>query len=153
MLGQRQGGRYQVGTERAAVMKGRELEMPIAGKPSSMILAAQRAALRRRALSHFKPLRPFSCSHPSSAGSGSNKREELNFNPEIYFDDAPNPKHVNYKRVTSNGLEASKHPPRRVKMLVRDYIEDSLYNPHYGYFLETCNYRHLAETFRLHETP
>lgn len=27
-----------------------------------------------------------------------------------------------------------KTPPRRVKMLVRDYIEDSLYNPNYGYF-------------------
>ena len=108
--------------------------MSIAGKPSSMILVAPRAALCRRALSRSGPLRLFSCSRPSFASSGSKKREELNFNPEVYFDDAPNPRHVNYKRVTSNDLEAYKHPPRRVKMLVRDYIEDSLYNPHYGYF-------------------
>ena len=93
-----------------------------------MISVAPRAARCRRAL------RLFSSSRPSLAGPKSRKREELNFNPDIYFDDAPNPEHVRYKRVTSNDLETFKHPPRRVKMLVRDYIEDSLYNPHYGYF-------------------
>ena len=105
----------------------------VAGGLSTMILAAPRAALCRRAQSHLGTPRLFSSSHPPLSGSG-RKREELNFNPEVYFDDVPNPKHVNYKRVTSNDLEAFKHPPRRVKMLVRDYIEDSLYNPHYGYF-------------------
>jgi hypothetical protein len=98
-----------------------------------MILVAPRAVRCLRALSHLEPPRLFSSSHPSLVRSGK-KREELNFNPEVYFDDAPNPEHVNYKRVTSNDLEAFKHPPRRIKMLVRDYIEDSLYNPHYGYF-------------------
>ena len=98
-----------------------------------MIFVAPRAPLFLRALSHLEHSRLFSSSHPPSVGSGK-KREELNFNPEVYFDDAPNPEHVNYKRVTSNDLEAFKHPPRRIKMLVRDYIEDSLYNPHYGYF-------------------
>ena len=93
-----------------------------------MILVAPRAARCRRAL------RFFSSSHPSFSGPKSKKREELNFNPEVYFDDAPNPEHLNYKHLTSNDLEAFKHPPRRVKMLVRDYIEDSLYNPNYGYF-------------------
>jgi hypothetical protein len=102
-------------------------------KPSSMILAAPRAVLYRRALPCLEPFRLFSSSH-YSLSSGSKKREEFNFNPEIYFDNVPNPDHVNYKRVTSNDLETFKHPPRRVKMLVRDYIEDSLYNPHYGYF-------------------
>lgn len=61
-------------------------------------------------------------------------KDELNYNPEIYFDDVPNAEHVSYKRVTSNDLESYRQPPKRVKMLVRDYIEDSLYNPHYGYF-------------------
>ncbi|KAL5536864.1 hypothetical protein ACEPAF_687 [Sanghuangporus sanghuang] len=42
--------------------------------------------------------------------------------------------HVNYKIVTANDLENYKEPPRCVKMLVRDYIEDALYNPNYGYF-------------------
>ncbi|KAJ3522569.1 hypothetical protein NMY22_g11839 [Coprinellus aureogranulatus] len=36
--------------------------------------------------------------------------------------------------VTANELENEKTPPVGVKMLVRDFIEDSLYNPHYGYF-------------------
>lgn len=39
-----------------------------------------------------------------------------------------------YTRVTSNDLDKYTKPPTRVKMLVRDFIEDSLYNPHYGYF-------------------
>lgn len=99
-----------------------------------MIFVAPRAARCRWAPSRFEPLRLLSSSHPSFASSKSKKRDELNFNPEVYFDDVPDPEHVSYKRVTSNTLEASKHPPRRVKMLVRDYIEDSLYNPHYGYF-------------------
>ena len=99
-----------------------------------MILVAQRAARCRWALSRFEPLRLLSSSLPSFSSPKSKKREELNFNPEVYFDDVPNPEHLSFKRVTSNDLEAFKHPPRRVRMLVRDYIEDSLYNPHYGYF-------------------
>ena len=100
-----------------------------ASAPLMILVHAPRVALRQRALSRLEPPRLFSLSHPSLK-----KREELNFNPEVYFDDTPNPEHTNYKRVTSNDLEAFKRPPRRVKMLVRDYIEDSLYNPHYGYF-------------------
>jgi hypothetical protein len=42
--------------------------------------------------------------------------------------------YAGYERVTSNELQRHTSPPRRVKMLVRDFIEDSLYNPHYGYF-------------------
>ena len=114
-------------------MKGKPVRS-IENKSFPMILVAPRAARHWWPLSRFEPLRHLSSSRPSFASSKSKKREELNFNPEVYFDDAPNPEHVNYKRVTSNDLEVFKHPPRRVKMLVRDYIEDSLYNPHYGYF-------------------
>lgn len=42
--------------------------------------------------------------------------------------------HVNYRRVTSSELSSRTTPPTRVKMLVRDFIDDSLYNPSYGYF-------------------
>ena len=102
---------------------------PIANESSAMISVVAPRATRCR-----PALRLFSSSHRSLASSKSKKREELNFNPDVYFDNAPNPEHVSYKRLTSNDLEVFKHPPTRVKMLVRDYIEDSLYNPHYGYF-------------------
>lgn len=39
-----------------------------------------------------------------------------------------------YPLVTAKQLRAYRERPRRVKMLMRDFVEDSLYNPHYGYF-------------------
>ncbi|KTW30702.1 hypothetical protein T552_00414 [Pneumocystis carinii B80] len=36
--------------------------------------------------------------------------------------------------VNSMSLLTNKEPPRLVQMLVRDFIEDSLYNPFYGYY-------------------
>lgn len=41
---------------------------------------------------------------------------------------------ASYTLVDANELEKCTTPPREVKMLVRDWIEDSLYNPNYGYF-------------------
>ncbi|KAK0630169.1 S-adenosyl-L-methionine-dependent methyltransferase [Bombardia bombarda] len=39
-----------------------------------------------------------------------------------------------YPMLTADDLRGRKERPRRVKMLMRDFIEDSLYNPNYGYF-------------------
>jgi hypothetical protein len=58
--------------------------------------------------------------------------DKLNYNPDVSFEDSPIG--VNYDMVTANDLESHTAPPKRVKMLVRDFIEDSLYNPNYGYF-------------------
>ena len=77
--------------------------------------------------------RPFA-STPFASKAGKPLKDRFNYNPEIFFDEAPDPEHVAYARVTSNDLERHTKPPTRVKMLVRDFIEDSLYNPHYGYF-------------------
>ncbi|KAI6041216.1 S-adenosyl-L-methionine-dependent methyltransferase [Pisolithus marmoratus] len=44
--------------------------------------------------------------------------------------------HLSYPRVTADELACTgdNAPPKRARMLVRDFIEDALYNPHYGYF-------------------
>ncbi|KAF7977614.1 hypothetical protein HWV62_3234 [Athelia sp. TMB] len=59
--------------------------------------------------------------------------DKLNYNPDIAFDEAIGER-AEYALVTANDLERRAQPPTRVKMLVRDFIEDSLYNPQYGYF-------------------
>ena len=85
-------------------------------------------------LTLYKLLRKSFASTPSASKAGKPPKDRFNYNPEIFFDEAPDPEHVAYARVTSNDLERHTKPPTRVKMLVRDFIEDSLYNPHYGYF-------------------
>lgn len=39
-----------------------------------------------------------------------------------------------YRRLTAYDTAKSASPPTRTRMLVRDFIDDSLYNPNYGYF-------------------
>ena len=46
----------------------------------------------------------------------------------------PDPLASTYRLITAKELERNKEPPKRVRMLVRDFIDDSLYNPNYGYF-------------------
>ncbi|KAI4523754.1 DUF185-domain-containing protein [Schizophyllum commune Loenen D] len=59
--------------------------------------------------------------------------DKWNYN-RVSFDDAVPEEHLKYPTVTATELVQEKVPPRKVKMLVRDFIEDSLYNPNYGYF-------------------
>ena len=60
--------------------------------------------------------------------------DRINYNDSSLFDDPSASKGITLEQVTANELEKSDVPPRSVKMLVRDFIEDSLYNPSYGYF-------------------
>ncbi|QKX54162.1 uncharacterized protein TRUGW13939_01246 [Talaromyces rugulosus] len=49
--------------------------------------------------------------------------------------------------VTAKDLRNRRERPTRVKMLTREFIEDSLYNPHYGYFSKHATIFHPGEPF------
>jgi len=60
-------------------------------------------------------------------------KDKWNYNPNP-FDGTIEEDASQLQLVTANALEEHQKPPNGVKMLVRDFIEDSLYNPNYGYF-------------------
>ncbi|KIJ55125.1 hypothetical protein M422DRAFT_152399 [Sphaerobolus stellatus SS14] len=62
----------------------------------------------------------------------SRRPDKVNFNPSPFDEDSND--YSKFKRVTAKDLALSAKYPTQVTMLVRDFIQDSLYNPHYGYF-------------------
>lgn len=72
--------------------------------------------------------------------------DKINYNTELSLSSSDTDEHASYQQVSSNDLESYTEPPRRVKMLVRDFIEDSLYNPNYGYFPKQATIFTSAET-------
>lgn len=52
-----------------------------------------------------------------------------------------------YPKTNSARLARHKTRPRKTKMLVSDFIEDSLYNPHYGYFSKEVEIFHNEKPF------
>ncbi|WPK23801.1 hypothetical protein PUMCH_001047 [Australozyma saopauloensis] len=52
-----------------------------------------------------------------------------------------------YPTTTSARMANSKKRPHRTKMLVSDFIEDSLYNPNYGYFSKEVEIFHTEKPF------
>ncbi|KAF3898682.1 Protein arginine methyltransferase NDUFAF7 [Trichophyton interdigitale] len=102
-----------------------------------------------RSLSYSQPLRarrslqPCSCGHQQSRyasrklGSRRKKEDEDDTIWRHRIDHFPKDMSQelrDYPLVTAVELRNRRERPRRVKMLTRDFIEDSLYNPHYGYF-------------------
>jgi len=60
-------------------------------------------------------------------------KDKWNYNADP-FDGRVGDDQIQLPMVNANKLEKETQPPVGVKMLVRDFIEDSLYNPNYGYF-------------------
>lgn len=58
-----------------------------------------------------------------------------NYNPNP-FDPAPTDEAASRSFPLLTAKDLSKHtsPPRKIRLLARDFIDDSLYNPNYGYF-------------------
>lgn len=52
-----------------------------------------------------------------------------------------------YPMVTADQMRTRRERPRRVRMLMRDFIEDSLYNPSYGYFSKNVTIFSPGEPF------
>lgn len=64
------------------------------------------------------------------------------------FDDkSPQEVFNEYPSTNSQRLSRSPTRPRKVKMPVSDFIEDSLYNPHYGYFTREVEIFHAEKPF------
>jgi hypothetical protein len=56
-----------------------------------------------------------------------------------------------YDMVTAVDLQRKNRRPKRTKMLMRDFIEDSLYNPSYGYFSKEAVIFNPGEPFHFGE--
>jgi hypothetical protein len=70
----------------------------------------------------------------SRLGEGETKRESRWTPRKNAFPHERIEEFERYPMVTSDMLRSRRERPRRVRMLLRDFIEDSLYNPNYGYF-------------------
>ena len=106
---------------------------------SSSLLVVQYSAFNNVSGIGYRPqciIRNFA-SRPGPSGSPKRTHpDKINYNrADLELLVYPPPvEQLSYPYVTAKNLESAKEPPRRVKMLVRDFIEDALYNPNYGYF-------------------
>jgi hypothetical protein len=100
---------------------------------TSLVTSAARSRFLKSRFLFSRSLASSSQKEPTSRPS-SKYPEKLNYNTSISFGDTPEREHLEYPLVTAKDLQKCHEPPTRVKLLVRDFIDDSLYNPHYGYF-------------------
>lgn len=101
----------------------------------SMVLHGASLAQQLLKIPHllFCPIRIFSRRSLTTRKYGEEPKDRWNYNPDP-FNGKVSDEQKNLPFVDSNKLENEVKPPIGVKMLVRDFIEDSLYNPNYGYF-------------------
>ena len=104
----------------------------------------------------FRRVLPF-VKRPYTTPPKKHRNEEVhNYNtPEFYWEGYENrdDDEHNYPRVTAQELAKRRKPPTGVKMLVRDFIQDSLYNPHYGYFSKRAIIFSANEPFNFNCLP
>lgn len=104
---------------------------PIMACPRLLTTRATRAASRSLSSQRPPPSRPSPVAHTASES----RFNYLPGTPTSPFDPAPpSPELASYRLVTPADLIGRQEPPKRVRMLAGDFIEDSLYNPNYGYF-------------------
>lgn len=106
------------------------------GVPQRVLWHDARSPTPRRAL--HASLSPLSSSSPKPAPPSSSRRTGPRYNylrASNPFDPVPvDPNTSTYRFVTARDLVRLREPPTRVRMLARDFIDDALYNPNYGYF-------------------
>lgn len=73
------------------------------------------------------------CTSRKLAKNESESEHRYQYNYDL-FSLHPEEEHYLFPLLTGEQLSQSKMRPRSVRMLTRDFIYDSLYNPHYGYF-------------------
>ncbi|KAF2099610.1 DUF185-domain-containing protein [Rhizodiscina lignyota] len=111
------------------------------------------SSVRQQSLAQYHQRRKYRNQVRSREGGTGTWQQRTSFFPE----DKTN-EYREYPTVTADQLRAWRRRPRRVKMLMRDFIEDSLYNPHYGYFPKQAvifsgdpfNFRQLKDEAEFH---
>ncbi|KAJ3762066.1 S-adenosyl-L-methionine-dependent methyltransferase [Lentinula raphanica] len=104
------------------------------------MLSARSSTLRRwtpllsRRIARFSTSTNAASARRQKGGPPEEHEDKWNYNRSSLFNSSATEDSSTFNLVTANDLEKYTRPPRGVKMLVRDFIEDSLYNPNYGYF-------------------
>lgn len=101
---------------------------------------SQRPALTQ--LQQFRGYQERSRDRPGKSSAESSWQQRTDHFPQDKADE-----YRRYPFVTADGLRTRKERPKRVKMLMRDFIEDSLYNPSYGYFSKQVVIFNSGEAF------
>jgi len=110
------------------------------------------------------PFRVWNLSQSYQRHFSTRQKDDFNYNHAEFAlegKEARDEEIAQYPRITADELKAYRSPPKGVKMLVRDFIQDSLYNPHYGYFsnraeifspVEPLNFNEMSENAELDAT-
>ena len=88
---------------------------------------------------------PISQAKPRKPSHSDEPTDKWNYNSSP-FDGKVSDDHHDLRLVDANFLRNETKPPLGVKMLVRDFIEDSLYNPNYGYFPKQATIFNVKDT-------